>query len=42
MILVDVKRGSMEGYDYNINELWKFYTIREIIPNKDSFERING
>jgi len=39
VILVDVERGSMEGYDYNANELWKYYNIQEIIPNQHSFER---
>lgn len=41
IILVDIERGSMEGYDYNIDDLWKYYAIREIIPNKKSYERIN-
>lgn len=40
IILVDVKRGSMQGYDYNIDDLWKYYNIRKIIPNKNSFERV--
>lgn len=39
VILVDVERGSMEGYDYNANDLWKYYNVQEIIPNPHSFER---
>lgn len=39
-ILVNVEHGSMEGYDYRLDDIWKFYNIEEVIPNKDSYERL--
>lgn len=38
-ILINVKHGSMEGYAHDLNEIWKYYHIIEVIPNYDSFER---
>lgn len=38
-ILIDVKHGSMEGYDDNLDNLWKYYNIKSIIKNNKSFER---
>lgn len=38
-ILIDVKHGSTEGYDDNLDNLWKYYNIKSIIKNNKSFER---
>lgn len=41
IILVDVERGDMEGYDHSLDDLWKYYNIEVLIPNKKSYERFN-
>jgi hypothetical protein len=38
-ILIDVKYGDMQGYLENLDEIWKFYNIKSVIPNYNSIER---
>jgi RNA-binding protein YlmH len=41
IILVDVERGDMEGYDHSLDDLWKYYNIELVIKNKKSYERFH-
>jgi hypothetical protein len=38
-ILIDTKYGNMQGYLENLDEIWQFYNIKEVIPNYNSIER---
>ncbi|TYS91941.1 hypothetical protein [Rossellomorea aquimaris] len=39
-ILVNVKFGSMEAYDFNLESLLSYYEVREVIPNLKSQHRL--
>jgi hypothetical protein len=40
-ILIDVERGSMEGYYFSITEIKKAHNIIENHPNCNSYERVS-
>ena len=38
-ILINVRHGSMEAYTDDLDDFWRIYSIRDVIPNYNSWER---